>query len=183
MSVGEDTWEPFDEIAANDPAPLDCTNCQHLTGPVDVYCERCGYPVRGGETEQQRFTWRQESLEIDTNLAEKRVRQGRNMLFITAAISVGSGMLLSKQGNVYLISGIILGIIYAILGAWANQKAFAALLTGLVLYLSLQGFEAVTNPAVITKGLLIKVIIVVFLAKGLSGARELLNLQRAKTIE
>lgn len=180
MSSLEPSWVPFGEIAANDPAPFDCPKCDNLSGPDDIYCESCGYPVRGGDTERQRYVWRQESLEIDTELAAKRVRHGRNTLFFTGALSLVSGLILGRFEMAYAVSGFILAMVYVALGVWTNRKPFAALLTGLVVYLCLIGFDMVTNPINIGKGLLIKIGVIAFLIKGVTGTRELGNLKTAK---
>ena len=179
MTAPYQEWVPLDEIAANDPYPIDCPNCTHLAGPKDIYCATCGYPIRGGEAEQKRYRWRQESLQVDAVLAEKRVKQGRNVLFLTAMLSIASGLFLFKEDISYLISGIILAIVYVVLGFWSMRKPFAALLTGLVVYSILVGFDLITTPGNIGRGILLKIVVIVFLAKGISGTRELTHLRNA----
>ncbi len=71
-----------------------------------------------------------------------------------------------------LASGAVLGLgaVFIFLGAMIYKIPVVATVTGLVLYVGLQTISAVLSPETIGKGLLIKIIIVVCLAKAVQAA-------------
>ena len=63
-----------------------------------------------------------------------------------------------------------LGAVFVVLGAMVYRIPVVATVTGLVLYVGLQSVSAVLSPETIGKGLLIKIVVVVCLAKAVQAA-------------
>lgn len=63
-----------------------------------------------------------------------------------------------------------LGVGFLALAAWSSRNAFAAVLTGLVLYIALILASAAVSPITLVQGIIIKILIVGFLIGGLRAA-------------
>ena len=65
---------------------------------------------------------------------------------------------------------LVLGAVFIFLGAMVYKIPVAATVTGLVLYVGLQAISAMLSPETIGRGLLIKIVVVVCLAKAVQAA-------------
>jgi hypothetical protein len=116
---------------------------------------------------------------------DKPVRQARNTLFVVAAIQFIFGLITMYPiedvavkwvtfSIVVFISGIFVG-----LALWTKKKPYTAILTGLIIYCLLLLVDLFYQPSSIIKGLIMKIIVIVYLVKGLSNAKETQQLQKA----
>lgn len=111
---------------------------------------------------------------------DKHIRQARNAIFAVAIIIFLSLVYLYFTLPEYyheyfwidcLVQGtFIAGFIF--LGLWTKKKPFTSIVCALILYGLFIAMNAYFDPTTIYKGLIVKVIIVVFLIKGLTDARE-----------
>jgi hypothetical protein len=65
---------------------------------------------------------------------------------------------------------LFVALIYLALAFWSDKKPFIALLSGLLLYLTLIIISAVFDPISLVKGFIWKIIIISYLGKGLYSA-------------
>jgi hypothetical protein len=108
---------------------------------------------------------------------ETGIRKARNTLFFTAALFLVSELLLAAIAGAEftpLFFGIIIiqSGIFVALAFWTRSRPYAAILVGLIYFLllwalsiGLYGFEAAY------KGIIVKIIIIVFLVKAIKPAR------------
>ncbi len=115
---------------------------------------------------------------------DKHVRRARTTIFVVAAIQFVSGFVLGFLGpedEKWITIGIVTVIasIFAALGFWANRKPYHAILTALILFVSLILLDVIFDPASAFRGIIFKAFIVFYLIKGLNNARETLRLKQA----
>jgi len=110
---------------------------------------------------------------------DKHIRQARNAIFAVAIILALSVivMVATSPGNYeYLWIDILLWsafiVVFVVLGLWTKKKPYYAIVSALVLYGFFIAFNAYLEPSTIMKGILVKIIIIVFLVKGLRDAKE-----------
>ncbi|MCU0333781.1 MAG: hypothetical protein MUF62_01885 [Chitinophagaceae bacterium] len=110
---------------------------------------------------------------------DKYIRQARNALFIVAAVQFLFGAFLTYQSNeepiVAWIGFAVVAFVSALffgLGLYTKKKPYTAILIGLILYISLLLLDVVTNPASIFKGIILKALIIFYLARSLGDAKE-----------
>jgi hypothetical protein len=110
---------------------------------------------------------------------DKHIRQARNAIFAVAiilALSVIVMVGISPGGYEYLWIDILLWgafiVAFVVLGLWTKKKPYYAIVSALVLYGFFIAFNAYLDPSTIMKGIFVKIIIIVFLVKGLRDAKE-----------
>lgn len=163
-----------------------CPNCKAVPGP-SKFCTSCGFPVNGTEEDRKKF--RSDKLIKESNLEtyEAKVKSARNTLFVIAGFTAVFGTilaLLDKNGDGFLLMviNIIIAGIYLALGFWSKQKPFAAIICGLVIYVTLILLNAFADPTTIIQGIIFKVIIIGYMIKGLKSAREAEDLKKEMNI-
>ena len=110
---------------------------------------------------------------------DKHIRQARNVIFVAAGILVLNLIILIATAPVFydylwidiLIWGLFIAGFVA-LGIWTKKKPYSAIIGALILYGVFVILNAVIDVTTLYKGIYIKVIIIVFLFKGLNDARE-----------
>ncbi len=109
---------------------------------------------------------------------DKHIRQARNSIFAAAIIlAINLIILAASVSDAYeylwldfLIWGIfIAGFIF--LGFWTKKKPYYAIIGALILYGLFIALNAWIDPSTIIKGIIMKVVIIVFLVKGINDAK------------
>jgi hypothetical protein len=108
---------------------------------------------------------------------ESGIKKARNTLFVTAGLVFLSEMLgASIQG--IPITALLVGIaaveagLFVALGFWTKTKPFTAIIVGLILFIGLWVLTiALTSAEAIYKGILVKIIIISYLASALKPAK------------
>lgn len=133
------------------------------------------YPTPNEQTEETIFS----ADEFSMQGYDKHIRQARNAIFGVAILLVINLLVLSgtvPEGYEYLwLDLIIWGVFVAafvVLGSWANKKPYYAIVLALVLYLVFIGLNAALDVSTIFKGIIFKIIVIVFLVKGINDAKE-----------
>jgi prepilin signal peptidase PulO-like enzyme (type II secretory pathway) len=117
--------------------------------------------------------------EFSVQQYDKHIRQARNAIFAVAillTLSVALMVATSPGSYEYLWFDLLLWgafiVVFVVLGFWTKKKPFYAIVSALVLYGFFIALNAYLDPATIIKGILVKIIIIVFLVKGLRDAKE-----------
>lgn len=170
-----------------------CRSCYQSVTAEDAFCEGCGYPLKGTEFEQKNFMFDRSAKEIDLEDAKEKIRKAGNVLYWIAGATVLSGLILfvigdSKNGNrsenaAVLLVYLILALIYVVLASWSKKKPFAAIVSGLSLYVIVIVFSAIVDPATIVQGIVIKCIFIGYFIKGIRSAMEAENIKKELNIE
>ncbi|WP_299676417.1 hypothetical protein [uncultured Dokdonia sp.] len=157
---------------------LQCSLCASAMEEHYIFCISCGYPEKGSEEEQTKFHARRILDVRNSSDARQGITGARNILFIIAGINFLWGIYYffqSDQDLSLLIYFTILSVIYLVLGYWSQQKSLIALILGLLVYLTVIVLGAIYEPSSIITGLLLKVFVIVYLARGINAALQIKN--------
>jgi len=130
-------------------------------------------PPSGSSQESSVF----DELDIKSQDHQKHIRQARTTIFAVAGIQLFFGIVSGLQfgGNtgwmVFAVTAFIAAIFLG-LGFWTRKKPFTAILIALILYSVLLVTDLLMQPATIIKGILIKILVIIFLVRGLKKAWE-----------
>jgi len=80
------------------------------------------------------------------------------------------------EDSATLIATGILAVIYVVLGYWSQKRPLIALVLGLLVFLTIVVIDAILDPSTIYKGIIIKVLVIGYLAKGINSAMQLRNI-------
>jgi hypothetical protein len=151
-----------------------CGYCTKSCDPNDNFCMFCGYPLKGTDQEQKNFLANIAVSKIDLAEAEKKIKSARNYIYALSGFTLLSGIVVyyTRDDIAFLIVNVILSAIYGGLGYWANKKAFAAILSAMILYVTVNIFNAFIDPATLAQGVIFKVLIVVMLVEALRSSIE-----------
>jgi hypothetical protein len=151
---------------------MKCYCCKSDCNESDSFCGTCGYPLKGTPEEQKKFSIDYSANRYEKEIIEKRVREARNVLFIIAAFTVIQGFIqyYKQASGMLLMIDLIMAGTYAGLAFWARHKAFAAIFTGLLIYLSVIILNAVFVPMSILSGIILKIIFIGAFIKASYGA-------------
>jgi hypothetical protein len=109
---------------------------------------------------------------------DKHIRQARNTIFVVAAIQfvfgIVSSLRISDEYTKWVSIGFafFVAFTFLLLALWTKKKPYLAILIALLFYCSLLLIDFVLNPRSILSGIIVKVIVIIYLAKGLRDARE-----------
>lgn len=154
-----------------------CSNCNQPIAGKPKFCVNCGFPENGTDAEKAKFHGQQALDRSKTKDAPKQIKSARNTLFIIGGIQLLFSIFVffTLDSTAELIAGLIVFVIYLLLGFWSQKKPLIALILGLLVYLTLIGISALDDPMNLVKGIIVKVIIIGFLAKGINSALHLQN--------
>jgi hypothetical protein len=114
---------------------------------------------------------------------DKHIRKARNTLFAVAAINLlGLYPMLPIDNSVKTVITVIVVLIAGIfvaLGFWTKKKPYTAILTGLIVYVSILALDTIAQPLSLVQGWWAKVFIILFLVLGLGNARDIQRMMEA----
>ncbi len=160
-----------------DSGTLYCSQCNALMEVQNVFCPECGFPENGTQEERSKF-YAQKIMKKNEHMdADKKIKSARNVLFILSAIIFLFGIVtyLIDEDIATLLTSVILSIIYLGLGFWSSKKPLAAILLALLLYLTTIIISTILEPENFIRGIIFKVIIIVYLGKGVYSASAIKN--------
>lgn len=104
--------------------------------------------------------------------AKARVREARIILYVIAAFTfIASIRLLFNNANITEFAlNLVLASLFVYLGFLAEKKAFAAILIAGLIYIALTLLYGFMNPSTLTKGIIIKGLVIAALIRGAYGA-------------
>lgn len=161
----------MEELSLQQPV---CSQCATLITHQAKFCTHCGYPESGTEKEQAQFhakhVMAKQQLENDT----KRIKSAQKTLYWMSGIFMAFGLFyfFRTQDIAILITNAILSVLYLLLAFWTKEKPFAALLSALLLYLTVIAINAVIEPMSLVSGIILKVVFLTLLIKGLYAASQ-----------
>lgn len=157
---------------------LECTSCFGKVMEADQFCQSCGFPLKGSEEEQRQFTYNRQYQQMEINGLAQKVKSARNALFVTAGLFLLNGLAYfafhpgENTASAVLITYGVLAVIFLLLAWWAEKKPLASLISGMVLYVLIFLMDVIADPRNLYQGVLIRIIVVVYLVKGLMSAME-----------
>lgn len=154
------------------------SECKHCETPVKEdhsFCSECGFPLKGSDQDVAKFYAKRVMDKRKTNNAHEKIKAARKTLFIIAAIITVFGFFIyyKTQDLVPLIINLVVSVVYVVLGVWSKQRPLIALILGLLLYLTLIIITAIADPLTLVAGILWKILIIGYLAKGIYSASSI----------
>ena len=152
-----------------------CSQCSAAITSDSKFCTNCGFPENGNEKEKTVFHANRAIKNNQIKDDKEKVNSARKTLYWMAGISFASGLIyfFMTQDITELIAQAIIAVIYLILAYWSQKKPFAAILSGLLLYLTIIAIMAIGDPLTIFRGVFIKILIIAFLVKGVYSASQI----------
>jgi hypothetical protein len=178
-------------------APIRCAACDTAAKPYDRFCGKCGQAMPTAEDYRAKKYVRHATGAIKW-LAVLFLAFGVLMYFVTkgqadaalvklqgaepgASYTVGDETLgveelrarLEWEPKGVLVVNLILAAIMAVLAWWGRRAPLPAVLIATAVYVVVIVFNAIADPATIGQGVIMKIIIIAFLAKGIKAALAL----------
>lgn len=150
-----------------DQEKIICKHCSHPNLKDAIYCESCGKEINEIELSA-----------ADRIIAEdqkKKMKQAGTTLLVVAIIQIVVGTLLGGISNFeteQLIGIYGIGIVFFGLYFWSRKSPFPAVVAGLIIFITVHLIDGIVDPNQIYKGLIMKVIVLIFLIKGVSAGLE-----------
>lgn len=167
-------------------------NCPSCNTPNDAgarFCESCGANLSDG-SKAKKATGKLGNLSENAHL--KSIKTARTALIIVGVLTLIGGFFLDKmlqseiasvrrnpnmiideavvsQINLMIYAVYALGFIFFGLSFWAKKNPFAACLTGLIIYISAWLIDIASDPSMIMRGIIIKLIIISLLVNGVKA--------------
>lgn len=156
--------------------PSICHYCKRtgLTSQ-DAFCPGCGFPQGGTEPRQYAFIVKKRKLRSEIRENENMLGYSRYMLWVAAGVNA---LAFGGSEGVVFASGAIVSSAFVGLSLWVKKNPFAALLTALIVYVSLQLFLALFDPLFILRGIAGKVLIAGAFAYGMYAAKTIERLKK-----
>jgi len=155
-----------------------CKACSTPSTSLDSFCQNCGFPLKETEEEQNTFIYARDYRSYELDQMNRKIRSAGNTIFILAGVFALMGIIYflmlgeAQGGNAILVVNLILAGIYVGLGFWSKQNAIAAIVSALVLFGVVQILNIIEDPTSIFKGIIMKVVVIVYLIKGLNSALD-----------
>jgi hypothetical protein len=156
----------------NEIKELKCYCCKTSYTESDKFCGNCGYPLQGTPEEQKKFSVNYTLNHFAKEDAKARVKEARIVLFVISAFTVLSAIMLyaKEEIAILLVINLIIAALYAGLGFWAKYRAFPAILTGGLIYVSIILLSAFLDPLTIFRGIILKILFIGAFIKASYGA-------------
>ena len=155
-----------------------CRACGNAVNEYDQFCTSCGFPLRGTDEEQNVFISARHFKKSQVQTLQRKIKNAQTTLFVLAGLFSVVGVayyFISGQndlGFAVMITNLILAAVFLALGGWAKNKPVVALISGLVLFILVQLISIIEDPTNIVRGIIIKVLVIIYLVKGLQSAIE-----------
>lgn len=171
--------EPIDSTLTVSPAAVNCPICSFSIISTAPFCSHCGFPLNGTFEEKDKFDLDYKIKRAELEGAKEVAQQGTKTLYWLAGLIFGSNLIfyaINKQ-SVYLITGVLIPVIFLLLAQWSKKKPFTALVTALVFFATIIIADALDDPLTIFRGIIVKFIVIFYLAKGIKSARNAQQIQ------
>jgi prepilin signal peptidase PulO-like enzyme (type II secretory pathway) len=138
-------------------------------------------PVTPGEPPQEESIFQED--EFSMKGYDKHIKNARIMLFVMAGlqlIGVYTALALPDPARwITIVIYLFFGGVFAGLAFWTHQKPYTALLTALIIYVSLQVFGGIYDPSSIYRGIVLKIGIIVMLIIGMRNGKDAQDMKEA----
>jgi hypothetical protein len=177
--------------------PLHCPSCNATVRSFDRFCDGCGKALPTAETRMH-----EKQVRDATNglfwLAGMFMVFGTFMFFIsrtqatealTSLAALGADEMLEIEGETYsvgelrgqigfepwnvLITNVVLAMSMIGLGFWGRRAALPAILVATAIYAMVIVTNGILDPKTIAQGIFVKIIVIVFLVRGIKAALAL----------
>ncbi|MFI5149268.1 MAG: hypothetical protein ACHQRM_06005 [Bacteroidia bacterium] len=126
---------------------------------AEQFCPNCGFPQRGTDFEQKKFIRAQKFAKQRLEDMQMAVVKARNTLFLIGGLTIIPYLITSMQlgdGSIMVI-GTMLALCYLGLALWSRKQPFSAILTGMILYVSMWVLYCIADPSNIYRGIFYRI--------------------------
>lgn len=152
--------------------PITCPNCKTIYETETTTCEKCGYPFNASEKEKSIFISEQIMKKSTVSDAKDSIKTARKILWIIAAVNFIVPFALYLQNyyfTLYLIIGIVTGLLFIGFGFLTYKEPLAAIIIPLSLLLISYIIQGIINMEMLFQGFVVKAFYLVGLVYGLIG--------------
>ena len=155
-----------------------CENCKKEIVKDQPYCQSCGFPVNGTGQDKELFYHQLGAMKFQLQNLEKKIYNARVTMWVIAGLTFLVSIITyifypeTEDALLLLIINGLVSIVFLALANLANQKPFTALSVGLILYILLLLYGLIDGQGNLFGGIFIKILVIVFLIKGVNSARE-----------
>jgi len=164
----------FEPVAASTTCPA----CHTQVSTNEHFCHQCTYPLKGTEQQQQSFwNYRETSYSYFETHKNQVIRAAKTLYWI-AGLTFLNGLVYwirNHDNNTIkfvLITDAVVVAMFIGLGFWSRKKPTAAIITGFCIYLLINVWAAINNPATLLQEGWIKVLIIGYLINGIKSSAE-----------
>ena len=172
----------FETTQPTDPT---CKNCTKPVHPTERFCTGCGFPMNASEEEENQFYYRIGAKKLQLETLDRKVNDAKTALYVIAGLTFLGGIVLYFMTKdtfdaalAILITNTIVALMFVGLAEFAKKKPFIALLSALLLYVTLFLYGVVVEGMSPASGFIVKIIVVVYLIKGINSASEAEKLKK-----
>lgn len=165
----------MEELNISAASQSGCSICKTPMVSENIFCPECGFPENGTDKDVAQFHARNAMKNNEHMDADKKIKSARNVLYVLAGFTIVFGIIyfFIEKDDAILVTNVILGLIYLVLGSWTTKKPLVAILLGFLLYLTVIIISAIVEPSSIVRGVIFKIIIIGYLAKGVYSASSI----------
>ena len=114
---------------------------------------------------------------------DKHVRNARITLYVVAGLFLLSLFVLQDFEDTAkkVLTGLVIfmAALFAFLGYWSTKRPFTAILIVLIIFVSLQVFNAIVDPSSLMQAWYLKIAVPLFLIMGLRNAKDIQDRRKA----
>ncbi|WP_153798390.1 hypothetical protein [Foetidibacter luteolus] len=120
---------------------------------------------------------------FDTAAYERKIRSAENTIYIVAVVQLLAGVVVIylSAAERRLLMGFVFGgvaVFFFAMALLCKRYPFTAILITLIFYVLLVTVDVIENPSALISGGIIKLIIIVYLVKGLLAARQAAKMKK-----
>lgn len=152
-----------------------CPVCKTAFSEQPLNCNTCGFPFSGTEKEKSLFIGQQILKKRTVSDTKDKIKRARIILWIIGGMNLVAPFVAYANApaqNVFIVAGIILGLIFIGFGFLAYKRPFISILIPLILLVLLHLAAAIADPSTLIKGIILKVLFIGGLVYGLAGIIE-----------
>src|SRR5258706_112174 len=151
-----------------------CENCGCPCPNNQKFCSKCSFPINGTAEEKNQFKAKVSGHKFLAKEAEKELKKPRIIICVLAGIVFLMGLYqgLANDDFVTMIVNLCISLLYLILAAWANKNPFGAILTALIVYITINVINAFVEPLSLFQGIILKIIFIGAFIKGIRSAKD-----------
>lgn len=158
------------------PKKPTCQCCKYEVSESDSFCNNCGFPLNGTDDEKGKFIGQYLTQKNTRAEVYSQVKNARTTLFVVAGYYIFMGLISAVNDNtdglLIFIVTVVFAAIFCGLAFWSSKNPFGALLTGLIMFISLIILSVIEDPIELVRGVIVKVIIISYMIKGVVGASK-----------
>lgn len=157
-----------------------CPNCKEEVSQLELKCSNCEFPLAGTEKEKAVFIGRQIANKSKLQEAKQSHQKVQRILFIVAGFQFLNAFLVyhNYQAIESTIFYAVLGILLTVFGFLCPKRPLVFISLALALMLGYYTLLYFTDPMLIHRGILWKLIILGFLVYGLIQAYDEYKLRK-----